>query len=166
MCCKDFLKRFLPGPGSNSVLFCNCVFVFLCICVFVFPKISTKRSPLGPGNALFPSVFASWQFGGKNAFSPMPGGLSCFVGRDRIDWTRFNSIIFSCIRWRERGGKSDFRAFPQLLLREAHFWNAVRVYGHCPYSFWLPSSPFPPSVKRALFRILIFPCWWMPWNQS
>ena len=31
---------------------------------------------------------------GKNAFSPMAAGLSCFVRRDRIDWTRFNSIIF------------------------------------------------------------------------
>ena len=64
----------------------------------------------------FPPVFASSRGReGKNAFSPMAAGLSCFVRRDRIDWTRFNSIIFlaSC---GGTGGKFDFRAFPRQLL--------------------------------------------------
>ena len=145
MCGKISLKRFLFGLGNYL-----CVVLHWCICFLVYLRnclwfLQRDRCSVLAMHYFRPFLQAG-SLGGKNAFSPMPGGLSCFVGRDRIDWTRFNSIIFSCISWRERGGKFDFRAFPQLLKRAAHFWNAVRVYGRCPYSFWLP--PYP-SAKRA-----------------
>ena len=88
MCGKDFLKKmslkdFLPGPGM-----CCFAFVYLFSCAFAYLSLQRflqRDRCLVLAVHYFPPFLQAGSLGGKNAFSPMPSGLSCFVGRDRID---------------------------------------------------------------------------------
>ena len=85
---KDFLKKLslnilLHGPGM-----CCFAFAYLFSCVFAYLSLQRflqRDRCLVLAVHIFPPFLQAGILGGKNAFSPMPGGSSCFVGRDRID---------------------------------------------------------------------------------